>query len=119
VEESIIWFLIITGLLLVVGAFLFQYIIPGAYYALAALALLIYYALDQAFSVAIFPTVPWLMWLFWGAMIGAALGFWTVAPVYGLRKYRPLIIFFPAILMLFVALLRLLFLLRAAQSLNG
>ena len=39
------------------------------------------------------PPVPgrpfWVLWMLWGALIGAlACGFWTIAPVFGLRKQR-------------------------------
>ena len=42
-------------------------------------------------SARLIPGAPWVMWALWGALIGASLGFWAVAPVFGLRKQRSLI----------------------------
>lgn len=109
-EEGIIWFLIVAALLLVclvaihglVGAGFT--IIPILYFALANLAYEIYGALDQVFSTALLHQIPWFMWMFWGALIGAALGFWTLAPIFGWRQHRRWIIASPFI---FMALLQL------------
>jgi hypothetical protein len=103
-QRMIIIFIIGALLILVLG----PYIFPAIYYVIALLALYIFTGLDQGFSVPLFPACPWLMWLVWGAILGAILGFWTVASIYGLRKYRPYFILIPLVLMGIVALLRVL-----------
>lgn len=103
---SAIWIIII-----VVGLCLLPFIIRplfGALYALlAAFALLVFTALDELCSAPLIPAAPWVMWMIWGALLGASLAFWTVAPVFGLRKQRPLIGIAPLILMAIVGLIRM------------
>ncbi len=72
----------------------------------SAFAYILCFALDHLFSASIFPQAPWVMWCFWGGVVGAAFGFWTVAPRYGLRHRRPLILLLPFPLMLLVATLK-------------
>jgi len=111
-EEGIIWVLIVVAVLLV-GVVLLQsvitLVIPAIYFALAILAHVIYGILDQLFSTTLFPRLPWLMWLIWGALIGAALGFWTLAPIFGWRNYRRWIIAGPFLLMALLQSICLLF----------
>lgn len=105
-EEIIIWAVIAALVLLVILPFVLRTAIPGLYAAIAVFAYTLFVGLDVAFGAAIIPGAPWLMWAFWGAAIGAALGFWTIAPVYGLRGHRPLIAALPFAAMLLVFMLR-------------
>ena len=61
------------------------------YAGIVSLSLAIFSLLDEVCSARLLPGAPWLLWMLWGALIGASLGFWTVAPVFGLRKHRSLI----------------------------
>lgn len=105
-EEAIGWGIIIIALVfvLLVG---YKVIPVGLYWILAVLGALVFLILDQLFSASLFPRVPWLSYCIGGALIGAAFAFWTVAPIYGLRKQRPLIIAAPFALLVFTALIRL------------
>lgn len=100
-EEGIAWILVIIALLILFG-FTARYVIWGVFWFLASLGFLVFSALDGLFSAALLPATPWLMWVVWGAVIGGAAGFWSVAPVYGLRRHRPWILAAPFGLMLLV-----------------
>lgn len=62
--------------------------------------------LDAVFLGRLVPSSPYAGYALSGLLIGAALGFWTIAPAYGLRKARPAILAVPLVvlagLMLFV-----------------
>ena len=105
-EEVIAWILVILAVLVVLP-FVFRYIVVGFYWFLAVFSFLAFALLDELFSASFVPGAPWVMWLFWGAVIGAALAFWLLAPIYGLRHRRPLIAASPFLLMSAVMLLRL------------
>ena len=77
------------------------------YAALMSLSLGTFSLLDEVCSARLIPGAPWVMWMIWGALIGASLGFWTVAPVFGLRKHRSLIGIAPLILMALVGVIRM------------
>jgi len=108
-EEVIIFVIIGIAFLLLLFVALPRLIVPGIYFGIAILALFLFYGLDQLFSVIFIPRVPWLMWGLWGGIIGSTLGFWSVAPRYGLRGKRLWITLSPFILMLLVMSLSLLF----------
>ncbi len=105
-EEMIIWGLIVVAILVVVFVLLHNTLgqagpalIPGLYWGLALLAYFALGILDQLFNTSFFPGCPWLLWLIWGALIGGALGLWTMAPIFGWRNYRRWIIAAPFIFM--------------------
>ena len=104
-EEAIAWILIIIALLVALP-FVIKYILIGIYWFISVVAYLFFGLMDELTSAPFLPAAPWAMWLIWGAMIGAALAFWTVAPIYGLRKYRAWIVAAPFLLMTLIALAR-------------
>jgi hypothetical protein len=105
-EEGIGWIVIVIALLVAIIAG-YQFIPGGLYALVTVLGLLLFAALDQLLSAGFFPHAPWVMWCLWGIIMGAAFAFWTIAPVYGLRQQRPLIMATPLTLMVLVALIRL------------
>jgi hypothetical protein len=105
-EESIGWIIIVIAVIVLLIAGI-SYAPAAIYLFLTVLGTLIALLFDQLFSASLLPGAPWVMWLLGGALIGAAFAFWTLAPVYGLRKQRPLILATPFILLLLLAALRL------------
>jgi len=105
--EALVFWLFIVGLATIMLAVVLGPALQGFYYMIACGALLLFTVLDSLFSASLIPGVPWLMWGFWGAVIGGALGFWTLAPVYGLRNKRTLIACAPFAAMLLIMLLRI------------
>jgi len=51
--------------------------------------------LDVATGAQALPIAPWIAWTIWGTAIGGALGYWLVAPSYGQRANRALILIAP------------------------
>lgn len=109
-EEIIIWVIIIIAIIILLFPLMLKYILPGIYCALAIAAFYLFWLLDQLFSAQIFPNLPYLSWVIAGALIGMAFAFWTVAPRFGLREQRPLILLTPFMFIILTALLRLLLL---------
>jgi len=103
-----LFLLIISVILLVTMPFYIRPLISILYAALVSLSLATFSLLDELCSARLLPAAPWLLWMLWGALIGASLGFWTVAPIFGLRKHRSLIGIAPLILMALVGLVRML-----------
>lgn len=95
---------IILGILLLI---FIRQVVGVLYAALVSLSFATFWLLDELCSARLLPAAPWLLWMFWGALIGATLGFWTIAPVFGLRKQRSLIAISPLILMALVGLVRM------------
>ena len=62
-------------------------------------------SVDWLVGARLTPGTPAIMWAIWGAILGGTLAFWLVAPIYGLRKMRPLIVAAPLLLMGAIALL--------------
>lgn len=85
-----------------------RYLLPTLVMVFSTLSYLLCYGFDHLFSARLYPHAPWVMWCLWGGVIGAAFGFWTVAPRYGLRHRRPLILLLPFPLMLLIASIRVL-----------
>ena len=106
-EEGIGWTIIVVAILILLIAG-FRFLPGGIYWCLAIIGFITFFSLDQLFSAALAPQAPWLMWIIWGAVIGAAFAFWTIAPVYGFRQHRRLIMLSPLGLMAMVAVIRLL-----------
>ena len=55
--------------------------------------------LDTATGAQVLRGAPWVMWTLWGAIFGAALGYWLVAPLYGHRENRVLLLVLPLLAM--------------------
>lgn len=105
-EEAISW-LIIAILLIVLLILGIRFVPAGAYCVPALLGFATFAALDQLFSAHLIHGAPWLMWTIWGAVLGMSIAFWTIAPVYGIRKRRSAILATPAVLIGLVAIIRL------------
>lgn len=56
-------------------------------------------ALDTATGAQALRGAPWLMWTLWGAVFGGSLGYWLVAPLYGQRENRALLLLGPLLAM--------------------
>jgi len=102
VEEAIAWILVIMALLVILP-FVIRYIAIGIYWFFAAVSHQFFGVMDELTNAPLIPGAPWVAWLLWGAVIGAALAFWTVAPIYGLRKQRLWIVLLPFVLMAVMA----------------
>jgi hypothetical protein len=101
-EEAIAWILVVIALLIVLP-FVLRYILIGVYWFFAVVSHHFFGVMDELTSAPLIPGAPWVAWLLWGAVIGAALAFWTVAPIYGLRKQRAWIALLPFALMVVMA----------------
>jgi len=104
--EGGIW-IILAIIVLLALPFIIRPLLGAVYASLVALSMGVFALLDEFYSARLLPAAPWVMWMFWGALIGASLAFWTVAPIFGLRKQRPLIGIAPLILMVLVGLIRM------------
>ena len=62
-------------------------------------------AADFAFLADMVAHHPWVGWSVAGFIIGAFVGFWTIAPIYGLRRYRPVILILPLLCIAIVGLI--------------
>jgi hypothetical protein len=96
--------------MLAVGASYVLVAVLGVLYtALAIIGSLLLAGLDMLLCPAQLAAIPWAAWAAWGGLAGAAAGFWTVAPVYGMRRLRPALLLFTPVAMLAVLALRLVF----------
>lgn len=111
--------LLIIILIVIVG-YIVYVLAVGASYVLVAILGVLYTALAILGSVALagldfllcpaqLAAVPWTAWAAWGGIAGAAAGFWTVAPVYGLRRLRPALLLLSPVGIVVVLVLRLIF----------
>ncbi len=64
------------------------YAVSAMYWAVASVSYALIALLDGLFSVRAMPDSPAVMWAVWGGVMGGVLGFWTIAPVYGMRRWR-------------------------------
>ena len=101
-EEIITW-----GIVIIAFVLLLPFIHGPLFTFQAVFSVFAFKVLDVVLGADLLPAAPWLIWSVWGALIGTALGFWTIAPVYGLRSRRRLIASAPFLLIALVALLRL------------
>lgn len=97
--------LAVVGFVIYIVIIAVLYVLAGAYCILIAAIMALIALLDSMMSAGFFAQLPAVMWAVWGAIVGGALAFWTIAPLYGLRKLRPLIAGAPFALMGVVALL--------------
>lgn len=91
--------------LIAAGVVFYRYVVWALYYAAAASAYGVGWCLDRLLSGARFPDAPWIGWALSGAALGAAIGFFAIAPVYGLRRWRWTIVGVVLAAMVVVALL--------------
>ena len=106
-DELIAWILVFFAVL--IGCtFALKWVVAGTFWVLVMLGWGSYCTLDQLFSAQLIPAAPWVMWVLAGALIGGALGFWTMAPIYGLRRRRAQIAAAPFVLLALIAIVRLL-----------
>jgi hypothetical protein len=99
---GVVIILVIILLVYLVGA-LFRvlgYLLAGLYTVLAALGTALLAGLDALFSAPLFAGHPEVGWAIGGLLIGAGVGAWTIAPVYGLRRARPIVLILPLLLVL-------------------
>jgi hypothetical protein len=118
-DESTGIALLIIILVVVVGYIIYMLAV-GASYVLVAILGVLYTALaiigslflaglDMLLCPAQLASVPWVAWAAWGGLAGAAAGFWTVAPVYGMRRMRPALLLLTPVAIIAVLALRLVF----------
>ena len=98
----------IGGLIaLAIGVFLLfkalEYTLAGLYWAGASLSYWLISGLEWLFSGSLNPERPEVMWAVWGGALGGVLGFYPVAPVYGLGKYRKALVWLVLVAMVAVA----------------
>ncbi|MHB0938569.1 MAG: hypothetical protein ACYDCO_17080 [Armatimonadota bacterium] len=101
-EEAIAWILVVIAFLVALP-FILKFILIGGYWFFAVVSHQFFGIMDEMTNAPLIPGAPWVMWLIWGAVIGAALAFWTIAPIYGLRKQRLWIVLLPFVLMAVMA----------------
>lgn len=80
-----IWAWIIV-IILVIGILI--YALSAIYWIIATIAYIFFAVFDVIFSAGLQPNMPAAMWIIWGGVIGGILGFWTMAPMYGMRTWR-------------------------------
>lgn len=61
--------------------------------------------LDTAVGARALTYAPFLIWAFWGGVFGGALGYWLIAPVYGDRDNRVMVLILPVFIMIVCAFL--------------
>ncbi len=104
-DTALSWVLVIIALIVLLSVAI-RPLLSALYWFFAVVSQGAFAFLDRFFLADLLPAVPWLFWLIWGAVIGAACGLWTLAPIYGWRQHRPLIIAAPFALLLLIFLLR-------------
>ncbi len=120
----VVLIVLLIGVVLYIVYLLFQ----GATYVLVAILGALYTALAVIGSVLLagldlllvprqLSGMPWAAWAGWGALAGTMAGFWTVAPVYGLRRLRPVLLLLTPVAMLAVCAAQLLLLPPAQRQL--
>ncbi len=78
------------------------YVIPGIYWFAAQISFHFFYFFDALFSANYFTGIPWFAWGIAGGLIGASIAFLSVAPRYGMRKKKLLILLSPLIIILII-----------------
>ncbi len=98
----------IGGLIaLAIGVFLLfkllEITLTGLYWALSSLSYWFLSGLEWLFSGSLLPERPHVMWAVWGGVLGGVLGFYPIAPLYGIRKYRGALVWLVLAAMIAVA----------------
>ena len=98
-----LWFeLFGARMMMGLGFGLLWVVVSSAIWLVANLRMPIYVtlrALDVMTGAHALPDAPWLMWALWGAIFGGSLGYWLVAPLYGNRENRSLLLLIPLLTM--------------------
>ena len=103
---GLLFLLFFFGYAIVSGALPF---LAGVYAAMVGGSLGLWTVLDGVLGARFFSGFPALMWIFWGAIWGGALGLWLQAPIHGWRNKRALILLVPLGLMMVSGVLSLVF----------
>lgn len=106
-EERIGWLIIIIAIILLFALGI-RFFPAGVYSGLAVSGFVLCYVLDQLFSASLLPAAPWVMWAVVGLLTGGCFAFWTIAPIFGMRKQRPLVLLAPVAVILVLAVVRFL-----------
>jgi hypothetical protein len=85
---------------------LLEIALTGLYWVVASLSYWLITGLEWLFSSSLNPGRPAVMWAVWGVVLGAVLGFYPIAPVYGLKKFRGALIWLVFAAMVAVAFIR-------------
>lgn len=101
-EELVGW---LIGIVIVAALIFFAvaYALAAVFCLLVVIGWLVMVLGDHAVGAGALPMAPWIPWAIAGGLLGAALGFWTMAPVYGLKKKRPLIVAAPVVIIFCLA----------------
>lgn len=108
VAVGFILYWVVVAIAWVVGVILtaIAWVVGTILYVIALVGALAYAVGDWLFASGLFGWPGWIMWSFWGLVIGGLLGFWTIAPVYGIRgNRRKLMLVGPTVLMVLLAVL--------------
>lgn len=88
-EEAVVY-LAMAAAVVVAVVMAIAYVLAGIYAAIAFVATAFFAAGDAIFGVRAAGGSPSLLWCLAGALLGAAWGWHSVMPIYGLRRWRPL-----------------------------
>ncbi len=96
---------IAIGVILAVVGYVLAFLLTLAWVCLTTLCLCALVLADWLMAAHLLPGDPWAGWMLCGGVLGAAGGFWTIAPAYGMRSLRPAILALPVIGMVCLAIL--------------
>src|SRR5687768_2520729 len=93
--------LLLVLLIYVLGALmhLAVYVLAGLYAFLPVLGAALTAGFDALFSARLFAGHPEVGWAIGGMILGVGVGAWTIAPVYGLRRARPVLLVLPLLIL--------------------
>lgn len=93
--EEVFSYIVGIGLAIAAAVYALGYVLAAIYWCIVNLGYLLVCLLDWLLSASLLPQAPEAMWAAWGALAGAVIGFWTIAPVYGWRGRNALLIVLP------------------------